>query len=206
MCSVLNCNEVLYCKCFCKRHYDKNRRHGDPLYERKLKKSQPCLAASCLEPVWAKGLCPMHLMQKRRADSPEYRKREVASTRAWKKRNPELDAKHQAAYGRKHAKQLYESRTRWRKANWDYYLAYLHTQKKRTKQATPPWQDNSSLVRVFQNRPKGTHVDHIIPLTHPQVCGLNVPWNLQYLSEADNLSKSNKFDGTYENEGWRKAS
>lgn len=38
---------------------------------------------------------------------------------------------------------------------------------------------------------KGNTVDHIIPLNHPRVCGLHVPWNLRELPSASNFARGN---------------
>ena len=79
----------------------------------------------------------------------------------------------------------------------------------RQTRATPPWMTwemREEIAATFDDAAsRGTahHVDHIIPLNHPAVCGWNVPWNLQVLSAQDNLRKYNQFDGTMENEGWK---
>jgi len=59
--------------------------------------------------------------------------------------------------------------------------------------ATPKWVDRKALKQIYENCPDGCHVDHIIPLKGNGVCGLHVPWNLQYLKAEDNLRKSNHY-------------
>lgn len=64
----------------------------------------------------------------------------------------------------------------------------------RKQQACPVWVDKQVLKQIYADCPKGMHVDHIVPLRHDLVCGLHVPWNLQYLTPTQNAAKSNRFE------------
>jgi hypothetical protein len=64
--------------------------------------------------------------------------------------------------------------------------------------ATPPWCNLDNCQAVYRKARKLSKikkvrysVDHIVPLNHPQVCGLHVPWNLRAILYADNQAKGN---------------
>lgn len=67
--------------------------------------------------------------------------------------------------------------------------------------ATPDWVDRAALQELRRQAKYLScvtgrqHVlDHIIPLNHPDVSGLNVPWNIQILTRLQNAYKSNKWN------------
>ncbi len=64
--------------------------------------------------------------------------------------------------------------------------------------STPPWVDRKALRAIQKRAQEATrrtgvrHVaDHIVPVTHPRVCGLSVPWNFQVIHWRSNAVKSN---------------
>ena len=87
-------------------------------------------------------------------------------------------------------------------SNKDYYKVLTNLRRRRHRNATPKWlsyrqrQDIKHLymqaVTLSQITGVRYVVDHIVPLINDNVCGLHVPWNLQVMTQEDNLLKSNK--------------
>lgn len=81
----------------------------------------------------------------------------------------------------------------WQKNN--LWRARAHANKRHATKlrACPAWVDTAILLSIYQRCPVGYEVDHEIPLVHPDVCGLHVPCNLQYLTREENRRKRNTF-------------
>ena len=72
----------------------------------------------------------------------------------------------------------------------------------RAPNSVPSWhlEDRQHIIRIILLQRCKTEfsgvqheVDHVIPLSHPNVCGLHCSDNLQVLTSKENHEKSNKF-------------
>ncbi len=85
---------------------------------------------------------------------------------------------------------------RWRRENPEKVKGYSYAcQKKRSKTFDSPLVEKhkDEIRKIYSDRPESMTIDHIVPINHPLVCGLHVPWNLQYLTQPENAKKGNKF-------------
>lgn len=116
------------------------------------------------------------------AANPE-RARERA--RAWVAANREKDREKGRRYAREHPEQAREACRRRDAAKL---------------KATPAWADRAAILAVYAEAERLTretgvphHVDHIVPLKHPLVCGLHVGTNLRAIPASENRAKGNRW-------------
>ena len=118
----------------------------------------------------------------------------LQKNREWAKANPEIGRKRHRAWRannliavqkeREQNKQWYKENAAWARAKTAARRnAYNHPISLLFKE---------EILKIYKACPPGYHVDHIIPLKGKNVCGLHVPHNLQYLTQEENLKKSNK--------------
>lgn len=85
----------------------------------------------------------------------------------------------------------------WRRQNTKRCNGYDAWERARQLNAAPSWltaAQREEMIQFYENCPKGWHVDHVLPLDGPDVCGLHVPWNLQYLPARANRLKSQRLN------------
>lgn len=114
--------------------------------------------------------------------------------------NREAAAEKRHRLYRKHRDKRTAYARAWSKEHPHLRVMYMAERRARVRQATPAWADRSKIADYYDlagliSAETGVayHVDHIVPLVSPLVCGLHCEHNLQILQGAVNASKNNRF-------------
>lgn len=154
--------------------------------------------------------CARDKAKRQAAKDPEKKKENL---KIWRNENKEKEKEWRRAYVlsgksaeacsryREKNKEDVLNRTRaWRRRNPEKTYEATARRSKMRKLAMPSWYKKED-VRPYYKAAEilrllgfDYHVDHIIPIKNPIVCGLHTPDNLQLLPAFDNLSKGNKFE------------
>ena len=140
--------------------------------------------------------CKACMQKARPPDNPETRKRWLSQTAerrsAWQK---EYYAKNKDACWNRVKVSRAKKLEQYREANPEIYREYKVRRRLVEVRATPKWA-NLDAIRAwytFAAVTPGVHVDHIVPLNSPIVCGLHCEFNLQLLPASENMSKGNRY-------------
>lgn len=128
--------------------------------------------------------------------------------RLYSRKNREVRLQKAKEYLEKNRDVINERSRLYKKNNKDV-INSINSERRIKKNRFKLKEDKVNILKIYKDSLKlksygfDVQVDHIIPINHDIVCGLHVSWNLQILTKDDNIKKSNKFDGTYENQSWR---
>ncbi len=152
---------------------------------------------------------PENLERKRQIDSEGNKRRYAANrdavnkrARTWAANNPDKALESARKSYHKNKEKLLPKKRKWakkfREEQPGKVRAYIIKRRKGRLIATPPWANMSAINAIYRAAKKlkqqdgiERHVDHIIPLSHPLVCGLHVETNLQILTAEENMAKKN---------------
>lgn len=142
--------------------------------------------------------------------------RHCSSTRSfnWRKANKARAAKGVANWrvanaGRRKAKdalwvganrvKVRATKAKWKRRHPENGAQYAMARHATKLNATPAWANHMTIgeyyaVAAIKTKATGRpwHVDHMVPLQSPRVCGLHTDYNMQVLSGEDNQRKNNR--------------
>lgn len=123
-----------------------------------------------------------------------------ASAKAYREANTEAVAAWQAEYREANRETLRAYFRDYGRRNPHKKRAVSVARRSKKLNATPPWANGAEIAAFYERAKRiesrtGTkmHVDHIVPLVNPLVCGLHCEANLRIVPAKVNLRKSNLF-------------
>jgi 5-methylcytosine-specific restriction endonuclease McrA len=149
----------------------------------------------CLRAEWAKG-------NETRADYF----REYNTSDAGQKAKQDYYARNRSAViARAFSRPMEEksaAKKKYKQENPELYRELVSLRRRRFRLATPRWLSPEQKMEIRLKyrlaieltRKTGVRyaVDHIVPLQGETVCGMHVPWNLEVITQEENLKKFNK--------------
>lgn len=142
--------------------------------------------------------CLECLRKSNRQYQAAHREQLLPKKRAWAKNNPEANRAQSNKWQKENRDKARAQQKRARVLRPDHYRAkyreYAAARRAAELRAMPAWVDRGEIERIYRGCPAGMEVDHIVPLRGRMVCGLHVPWNLQYLDALENAKKGNKHE------------
>lgn len=129
------------------------------------------------------------------------REETLRRTKEWQARNPERCRANRKAWYSANKERAFKQTREWRKTDQGRaYVRELRRLRRATfRRACPAWASRREIKEVYLNAVRLTretgiehHVDHVVPLHSPLVCGLHVSWNLRVITASENHVKSNR--------------
>ena len=187
--------------------YPKTRKEAKELGATHYYTGQPCsrghialrktkgVCIECMKEDWV-------IDNEKRKGKPKSEAAKLAAKRYYARNKELVKARAQA----RPITEVRQYKNKHKEKNPEYYKALTGVRKRRHRDATPPWitkEQKLAMRNLYLQAQKLTkitgekyEVDHKIPLIHPEVCGLHVPWNLVVITKKENLKKSNKLLAT----------
>jgi hypothetical protein len=129
----------------------------------------------------------------------KHREEILKRTAEYKAANKDAVRERNRAHRRANLGRFVQHSRAWQKRNPEKVTALVSLRKAKRLRATPSWANPFFIAEAYdlaQRRSKATgfkwHVDHVVPLQSPLVCGLHVENNLQVIPASVNHAKGNR--------------
>lgn len=147
-----------------------------------------------------KEKCAQYAKKYRAANKEKVKAAQAISNAKWRAENPEKKAEDGLKWQRANKEKVSAANVRWKKAN-PHKLTAMDARRRAAKfSATTTWGDSKAIEDIYAlakakalETGEVFHVDHIVPLQSPLVCGLHVEANLTVMRGKENCSKANRF-------------